>query len=71
MLIRSIKNNTLANFGEGCIIKLYNGYIACIGNGGYAELIRAGDFNKSKKLIDEIQKAYLDGEKIYVIEESE
>lgn len=67
MLIRSKKENALVEFnGNG--VFWAGGYMCCACNGATVKLKATKDFQESSKLIDEIQDAFLSGERIFVIE---
>lgn len=67
MLIRSKKENTLIDFnGNG--IMWSGGYVGCVCNGGFIKIKSAPDTTVTKEVIDKIQDAYLNGDKIVEIE---
>lgn len=67
MLIRVKNENVLVDFnGNG--VFWAGGYVCCACNGVNVKLKSTSDFQESSKILDKIQNAFLDGEKIIVIE---
>lgn len=67
MLIRVKQENILIDFtGNGIFFE--GGYICCSCGGRAVHIKASNEFNQASKLLDEIQNAYLSGEKIFVIE---
>lgn len=67
MLIRSKSENTLIDF-NGAGVLCDNGYVGCMCGGGFVKIKNTQEFTESSKIIDCIQKAYLNGDKIVEIE---
>ena len=67
MLIRSKSENVLVDFNESGVFWA-GGYICCGCNGVTVKLKSTSSYQESSKLLDEIQEAYIRGEKIFTIE---
>lgn len=67
MLIRSKSENTLIDFNGNGV--LWNGgYVGCMCGGGFVKIKSTSDATVTKSIVDKIQDAYLNGERVVEID---